>query len=863
MRITAFGAMAEGAAASSSNAPGPIVLQPGQVIQNYEIVKPLGKGKFSIVYMAKRLSDSTMCALKKINIFDMMVPKQREKCMKEVRLLQSLDHPNIVKLKDSFIDNNELLIIVEWAEKGDLKRLIRRAVSMDVRFKEMEIWEYSRQLASALDHMHRKRIMHRDLKPANIFVAMDGSLKLGDLGLGRFFSSQTLEAFSKVGTPLYMSPEVLRGAGYDMRSDVWSLGCVLYELTMLRSPFKSDQQLSLYDLFVRISKGEYPPLPDTISADFRELVDRMLQLDSTKRLDVAQVYEICIARVAALAALAAAAPATLPAAQKSSSSTAAGVDGGNAAAGSATNAAAAPRACRPSPLLVMDDIVEKLKLLECEENFLRPHGFPILHRCFFAQRATAPISPGNGTQFEVMYELMQWLLGMLQARDERGAAGQGPAGSAGPGSALPGTGMAEAGADDSAGPCIAPGRGPVAEADVGAGDAAAGGKLVYPPGSSASAAAACAAAARKLRRASATSKASAEDVVELTRELVGQLKGRGIQISSEATLSQLHQGHGEGVCLILNELINQELVGRDFHFEEPIWAAPRRSTGEGWNTGDGDDQDWEEEMVDTDLEGSEGNVSDEEDEETQRSARIQLPTGVTTAAASMDMTGSGSGWPCVLERAPAGAVRTLEPVHEARVDVEKWREEVERVRPLLRISGDIRDEACSWRQAVGAARQLCLRIQGLREPLLLPEGAAACCKRWRSDLERVHSHEERINASFGEVAVELGRLRDASADETQRVTALHESIAGLSEALSSIMQDLDRQKAAVTTQSEAAQDSEQLQRLKRAMLKLRDESQQLEVRVSCVQADLAARCLQKRAGGTNATMDAASEEDEV
>merc|ERR1719310_1577502 len=130
-------------ASSSSDAGGPVVLKAGQVIQNYEIVKPLGKGKFSIVYMAKRLTDDSMCALKKINIFDMMVPKQREKCLKEVRLLQSLDHPNIVKLKDSFIDNNELLIIVEWAEKGDLKRLIRRALSMEIHFKDSEIWEYS------------------------------------------------------------------------------------------------------------------------------------------------------------------------------------------------------------------------------------------------------------------------------------------------------------------------------------------------------------------------------------------------------------------------------------------------------------------------------------------------------------------------------------------------------------------------------------------------------------------------------------------------------------------------------------------------------------------------------------------------
>ena len=100
------------------------------------------------------------------------------------------------------------------------------------------IIKYIHQIASALAHMHKKRIMHRDLKPANIFIDNNGDLKVGDLGLSRQLSSQTFEAFSRVGTPLYMSPEVLQGKGYDWKSDVWSLGCIAYELCMLRSPFR-------------------------------------------------------------------------------------------------------------------------------------------------------------------------------------------------------------------------------------------------------------------------------------------------------------------------------------------------------------------------------------------------------------------------------------------------------------------------------------------------------------------------------------------------------------------------------------------------------------------------------------------------
>ena len=107
--------------------------------------------------------------------------------------------------------------------------------------------------------MHERRIMHRDLKPANVFLTRSAVIKVGDLGLGRLLSEHTLEAHSKVGTPLYMSPEVLLGNGYTCQSDVWSLGCILYELTMLRNPFK-EEGISLVGLFQKITLGEYPPI---------------------------------------------------------------------------------------------------------------------------------------------------------------------------------------------------------------------------------------------------------------------------------------------------------------------------------------------------------------------------------------------------------------------------------------------------------------------------------------------------------------------------------------------------------------------------------------------------------------------------
>eukprot|EP00276_Gloeochaete_wittrockiana_P023408 CAMPEP_0184364980 /NCGR_PEP_ID=MMETSP1089-20130417/146772_1 /TAXON_ID=38269 ORGANISM="Gloeochaete wittrockiana, Strain SAG46.84" /NCGR_SAMPLE_ID=MMETSP1089 /ASSEMBLY_ACC=CAM_ASM_000445 /LENGTH=143 /DNA_ID=CAMNT_0026706051 /DNA_START=63 /DNA_END=490 /DNA_ORIENTATION=+ len=139
-------------------------------LNEYEVGKPIGSGKFSVVYKARLKRDGTIVALKRVQIFDIMDQRQREKCLKEVKLLQSLDHPNIIKYIDSFIADNDLIIVVEWAELGDLRKLIRKAAESDTPIEEGMIWKYFVQIADALKYMHERRIMHRDLKPANVFI---------------------------------------------------------------------------------------------------------------------------------------------------------------------------------------------------------------------------------------------------------------------------------------------------------------------------------------------------------------------------------------------------------------------------------------------------------------------------------------------------------------------------------------------------------------------------------------------------------------------------------------------------------------------------------------------------------------------
>jgi tRNA A-37 threonylcarbamoyl transferase component Bud32 len=260
-------------------------------INDYVILKPIGKGKFATVYRAKRVADQRPVALKKIHAFEELDEKKRVKCLKEVRLLQSLQHRHIISYMDSFVCDGSLVIVSEWAEAGDLKRQIRKLRQKGARFHEHVIWKYFLQIAEALKHMHSRRVMHRDLKPANIFLTAEADVKVGDLGLGRHFSDETMEAFSKVGTPLYMSPEVLKGKGYGWKSDIWSLGCILYELATLRSPFK-EPGLNLYGLFKKIGKGEFEPIPKMFSNDIRQLCNRMISLDVRNRPDADEVCKL-------------------------------------------------------------------------------------------------------------------------------------------------------------------------------------------------------------------------------------------------------------------------------------------------------------------------------------------------------------------------------------------------------------------------------------------------------------------------------------------------------------------------------------------------------------------------------------------
>ncbi|XP_048582093.1 serine/threonine-protein kinase 36 isoform X2 [Nematostella vectensis] len=243
-------------------------------MENYHILELIGEGSFGKVYKGRRKYTGNFVALK-------FIPKtgrsEKElKCLqREIDIMRGLQHENIIRLLDSFETPQEVCVVTEYAA-GELFQILED----DGALPEEQVQRIACQLVKALYYLHSHRILHRDMKPQNILIGKHGVVKLCDFGFARAMSINTLVLTSIKGTPLYMSPELVQEKPYDYNSDLWSLGCILYELCVGTPPFYTN---SIFQLVNQICRDTVK-WPETMSPDFQSFLQGLLTKDPTKRL---------------------------------------------------------------------------------------------------------------------------------------------------------------------------------------------------------------------------------------------------------------------------------------------------------------------------------------------------------------------------------------------------------------------------------------------------------------------------------------------------------------------------------------------------------------------------------------------------
>ncbi|KAH8692449.1 kinase-like domain-containing protein [Phaeosphaeriaceae sp. PMI808] len=248
----------------------------------FDIGKPLGKGKFGRVYLAKEKASGFVCALKVLHKAEIQQGRVEKQVRREIEIQSHLAHPNILRLYGHFYDSKRIFLILEFAGQGELYKHLRR----EQRFPEWKAAQYIAQMASALKLLHRKHIIHRDIKPENILVGIFGEIKLSDFGWSVHapYNRRT----TMCGTLDYLPPEMLSSVdnSYSEKVDLWSLGVLTFEFLVGEAPFEDSMVITKR----KIVRGEYV-VPSFISSEAKDLIKKLLVLDPEKRIALEEVEQ--------------------------------------------------------------------------------------------------------------------------------------------------------------------------------------------------------------------------------------------------------------------------------------------------------------------------------------------------------------------------------------------------------------------------------------------------------------------------------------------------------------------------------------------------------------------------------------------
>ena len=261
-------------------------------MQNFEIINKLGDGAYSEVFKVRRKIDSKIYALKKVKLKNL---KEKEKInsLSEIRILASIKSPFIISYKEAFftIEDKSLNLVMEFADNGDLYQKIKYYKSKNLFFDEKDVWKIFIQITRGLKTLHDLKILHRDFKSANIFLFKEGIAKIGDLNVSKVITKGL--GNTQTGTPYYASPEVWNNSTYDCKSDIWSLGCILYEMLTLNPPFTADDFDGLYK---KVISGKYNKINSRYSEDMNELLKLLFKVDPKERPNCDEILKTEIIR---------------------------------------------------------------------------------------------------------------------------------------------------------------------------------------------------------------------------------------------------------------------------------------------------------------------------------------------------------------------------------------------------------------------------------------------------------------------------------------------------------------------------------------------------------------------------------------
>ena len=287
--------------------------------QHFKKIKKIGSGSFGDVYLIQSKTTKKEYALKSVKIIgdenkdedkdktkdENKDEKKLERIMNEVNNLRQIDHPNIICFKGAFKSNkkNILNIITEYADNGDLYKLLSYNSKKNIYFEENQLLDWLIQCSFALSYLHEIEILHRDIKPSNIFLMKDNTIKLGDFGISKDIHIFHYTRTQGAGTPLYMAPEIILKKKYDLKVDVWSLGVTFCHLMTLHFPFElkkndPDHPDHKYENILNGIKsnkitecnGNYKKeINEKYSQEFLNLIDEMMTIDPQKRPNIGDI----------------------------------------------------------------------------------------------------------------------------------------------------------------------------------------------------------------------------------------------------------------------------------------------------------------------------------------------------------------------------------------------------------------------------------------------------------------------------------------------------------------------------------------------------------------------------------------------